>query len=87
MVKGARPPRSGRDGTPKILNFQRARVKIGTKLVSHGRYVTFQMAEVAVPRPIAENRVADRWFATKAQVRRELGGQGQGEILGSSVSG
>ena len=24
-------------------------VKIGAKLVSHGRYVTFQMAEVAVP--------------------------------------
>jgi hypothetical protein len=25
-------------------------VKIGAKVVSHGRYVTFQMAEVAVPR-------------------------------------
>jgi hypothetical protein len=24
--------------------------KIGAKVVSHGRYVTFQMAEVAVPR-------------------------------------
>ncbi len=25
-------------------------VKIGAKVVSHGRYVAFQMAEVAVPR-------------------------------------
>ncbi len=25
-------------------------IKIGAKVVSHGRYVTFQMAEVAVPR-------------------------------------
>jgi hypothetical protein len=27
-------------------------VKIGAKLVVHGRYVTFQMAEVAVPRDL-----------------------------------
>ena len=27
-------------------------VKIGAKLVSHGRYVTFQLAEVAVPREL-----------------------------------
>ncbi len=25
-------------------------IKIGAKIVRHGRYVTFQMAEVAVPR-------------------------------------
>ena len=25
-------------------------IKIGAKVVSHGRYVTFQMAEVVVPR-------------------------------------
>jgi hypothetical protein len=25
-------------------------IKIGAKVVSHGRYVTFQIAEVAVPR-------------------------------------
>jgi hypothetical protein len=25
-------------------------IKIGAKVVGHGRYVTFQMAEVAVPR-------------------------------------
>jgi hypothetical protein len=27
-------------------------IKIGAKVVSHGRYVMFQMAEVAVPRPM-----------------------------------
>jgi hypothetical protein len=25
-------------------------IKIGAKVVSHGRYITFQMAEVAIPR-------------------------------------
>ncbi len=25
-------------------------MKIGAKIASHGRYVTFQMAEVAIPR-------------------------------------
>ena len=27
-------------------------IKIGAKVVRHGRYVTFQMAEVAIPRPL-----------------------------------
>ena len=27
-------------------------IKIGAKLVAHGRYVTFQLAEVAVPRDL-----------------------------------
>ncbi len=27
-------------------------VKIGAKIVRHGRYVTFQMAEVAISRPL-----------------------------------
>ncbi len=30
-------------------------VKIGAKMVSHGRYVTFQLAEVAVPRELFRN--------------------------------
>ena len=29
-------------------------VKIGAKVVGHGRYVTFQLAEVAVPRGLFE---------------------------------
>jgi hypothetical protein len=35
-------------------------IKIGAKVVSHGRYVTFQMAEVAVPRQVPRNPVAYR---------------------------
>ncbi len=27
-------------------------VKIGAKVVRHRRYITFQMAEVAIPRPL-----------------------------------
>ena len=27
-------------------------IKIGAKVVNHGRYVTFQMAEVAIPRAV-----------------------------------
>ena len=35
---------------PIIKNGQEP--KIGAKIVSHGRYVTFQLAEVAVPRQL-----------------------------------
>jgi hypothetical protein len=34
-------------------------VKIGAKIVSHGRYAIFQMAELAVPRDLF-NRILDR---------------------------
>ncbi len=27
-------------------------IKIGAKVVRHGRYVTFQLTEVAIPRPL-----------------------------------
>ncbi len=27
-------------------------IKIGAKVVRHGRYITFQMAEVTIPRPL-----------------------------------
>jgi hypothetical protein len=30
-------------------------IKIGAKVASHGRYVTFQMAEVAVPRQMLQD--------------------------------
>ncbi len=33
-----------------LTSLREKRLKIGAKVVSHGRYVTFQMAEVAVPR-------------------------------------
>jgi hypothetical protein len=33
-----------------LTSLREKLVKIGAKVVRHGRYVTFQMAEVAVPR-------------------------------------
>ncbi len=30
-------------------------IKIGAKVVRHGRYITFQMAEVAIPRTLFAN--------------------------------
>ncbi len=30
-------------------------LKIGAKVLSHGRYVTFQLAEVAIPRSLFAN--------------------------------
>jgi hypothetical protein len=51
-------------------------MKIGAKVVSHSRYVTFQMAEVAVPAAdVPGNTVADRPSAGTATCRhdREIG--------------
>ena len=33
---------------PSLTSLREKLIKIGAKVVSHGRYVTFQMAEVAV---------------------------------------
>ena len=35
-----------------LTSLREKLVKIGAKVVSHGRYVIFQMAEVAVPRQL-----------------------------------
>ena len=35
-----------------LTSLREKLVKIGAKVVSHGRYVTFQLAEVTVPRQI-----------------------------------
>ena len=35
-----------------LTTLQEKLLKIGAKVVSHGRYVTFQLAEVAVPRKL-----------------------------------
>ncbi len=37
-----------------LTTLRKKLVKIGAKVVSHGRYVTFQLAEVAVPRGLFE---------------------------------
>jgi len=41
-------------------------VKIGAKVVRHGRYVTFQVAEVAIPRRLFANLAPDRRPAAEA---------------------
>jgi hypothetical protein len=33
-----------------LTSLRKKLIKIGTRVVSHGRYVTFQLADVAVPR-------------------------------------
>jgi len=34
------------------MSLREKLIKIGTMVVSYGRYVTFQMAEVAIPRQL-----------------------------------
>ena len=36
-----------------LTSLREKLIKIGAKVVSHGRYVTFQMAEVAIPRALS----------------------------------
>jgi hypothetical protein len=36
----------------RFVHLREKLIKIGAKVVSHGRYVTFQMAEVAIPRKL-----------------------------------
>jgi Transposase DDE domain group 1 len=38
-----------------LTSLREKLVKIGAKVVSHGRYVVFQMAEVAVPRELFQD--------------------------------
>ncbi len=38
-----------------LTTFREKLVKIGAKVVRHGRYVTFQLAEVAIPRSLFTN--------------------------------
>jgi hypothetical protein len=38
-----------------LTSLREKLIKIGTKVVSHGRYVTFQLAEVAVSRQMLAN--------------------------------
>ena len=42
-----------------LTSLREKLVKVGAKIVSHGRYAIFQMAEVAVPRELF-GRILDR---------------------------
>src|SRR5689334_604786 len=40
----------GADAGQSLTSLRDTLIKIGAKVVSHGRYVTFQMGDVAIPR-------------------------------------
>ena len=49
------PAHLGNAGTIKdwsLTSLKEKLIKIGAKVVSHGRYIAFQMAEVAIPRDL-----------------------------------
>ena len=59
LLEGSRPPHQNRSYTllymvvPWLPTMRREKlIKIGARLVKHGRYKTFQLAEVAIPRPL-----------------------------------
>ena len=58
-----------------LTSLREKLIKIGAKVVSHGRYVIFQMAEVAVSRhPVADRSAAGTACAgmtSASQVRRQ----------------
>ncbi len=47
--------RPGFDPNRKLLTLREKLIKIGAKVVRHGRYITFQLAEVAIPRSLFAN--------------------------------
>ena len=46
-----------RRATWSLTSLREKLIKIGAKVVSHGRYTTFQMAEVAAPRQMFQEIV------------------------------
>jgi len=52
-----------------LTSLREKLIKIGAKVVSHGRYVTFQLAEVAVPDRCSPNPVSDRGPTGTARAR------------------
>jgi hypothetical protein len=51
-----------------LTSLREKLIKIGAKVISHGRYVTFQLAEVAVPRQMVAEILSliARWRALPA---------------------
>ncbi len=48
-------------------------MKIGAKVVRHGRYVTFQLAEVAVPQHLFHSAIDDPSLTSNPRVREQPG--------------
>ena len=71
-----------------LTSLREKLIKIGAKVVSQGRYVTFQMAEVAVPRqmfqedPDAHRPIAG---ATRSGMKRGLWGSKGAELRGERL--
>jgi hypothetical protein len=53
-----RDPADGSPAPRSLTSLREKLIKIGAKVGSHGRYVTFQMAEVAVPRQEILSQIA-----------------------------
>ena len=51
----ARPLRLLLGLRPVLTSLKERLIKIGAKVVSHGRYIAFQMAEVAIPRQMFQD--------------------------------
>ena len=50
-----------------LTSLKERLIRVGAKIVSHGRYVAFQMAEVAVPRmPVRRDIATDHRTAAAA---------------------
>ena len=49
-----------------LTSLKEKLIKIGAKVVSHGRYVAFQLAEVAIHRKCSRRFAADRGTTTAA---------------------
>ena len=62
-------------------------VKIGAKVVRHGRYVTFQLAEVAVPRDLFRKILSLIDDLRRDPLRRSRGNRRRGESDRRGVSG
>jgi len=70
-----------------LTSLREKLIKIGAKVVGHGRYVTFQMAEVAVPRQMFQKilRLIARLRAPPHRHDR-LGGKGRANADGRGAS-
>jgi hypothetical protein len=56
-----------------LTSLKEKLIKIGAKVVGHGRYVAFQMAEVAIPQQMLQDYIAaDRRTATAAATRASM---------------
>jgi hypothetical protein len=59
-----------------LTSLKEKLIKIGAKVVGHGRYVAFQMAEVAIPRQMFQDFAADcgttAAATTSASVRHSI---------------